>query len=780
MKSWGQWVAIGVSIALSSAVYTMMIMSMSGIEGPTKAFLKETHQEDFTVEMLNRITPQEAQNPALASFIANNLFTLSEIKRVEPQLYQSLIKVRQDAFTALYPMTQLELRQTKLLYFELNGVKHKALLLKENTAINLTYLEAGALPTQDDQIAINREYAKKNKLVIGDTLTLQDQTFTICGFVLFADYTFPMFDETFNVNIALQTTVLTTPAQYERMSGKESDHFSGLFGESQDDADFKHEVLDQYKKEPALNFITKISTTDLSMRSGAIKDELVQGWVMAVGFGVFLSLISVMIVGIIIFNMLHQQRSQIGVLKALGYKRLWIAMPYVSAVLVLALIMLVFGYVIGFVSAAPMTQLYLDFYLVPKEAIHPRWDIFAVAILVPLFVFASFTFLIVVRMLRTPVLDLLHPKENQSINALTKAVSTLMSKASAQKKFTWLYALHNARSFVIFFIGILFATLLINFSFTMDGMVEKLTVANIESMPYDYESYVDFTQGIPSVTADQEKFLLYPYGRVDQLNVIVIGLEPDSVLYPLIDDHGKTITGSLTNGIIISQKLRMKKGLKIGESLTFEIGSVSHSAIIQGISDEYVEDKIYLKRSVLSLWLSTNASEDLFTGIYSIEKPQAQGYTLILAKADLLNQTKAMSGFIDTVSLALVGGSALVAFCILYVLTSQTVFQNTYAISLLKVLGYKKKEVNAMILNGYLIYALASYLVSVPITYFALKSLLALFVVQYGITLPMQFGASEAAYGLIFVIGLFYAGTLHSRHKIEAISLQEALKAYRE
>lgn len=780
MKSWGQWVAIGFSIALSSAVYTMMILSMSGIEGPTRAFLKETHQEDFTIEMLNRITPDEAQKPQLAPFVTNNLFTLSEIKRVDPSLYLTLMKERQDVFINLYPMTQLELRQTKLLYFDLNGVKHKALLLKENTEINLTYLEEGTYPTQDDQIAINREYAKKNKLVIGDTLTLDEKPYTICGFVLFADYTFPMFDETFNVNIALQTTILTTPAQYELISGKESAHFSGLYGENQNDADFKKDVLDHFKDEPALNFITKISTTNLSLRSGAIKDELVQGWVMAVGFGVFLSLISVLIVGIIIFNMLHQQRSQIGLLKALGYRRLRIAIPYVSAVLVLALVMLILGYVIGFYAAAPMTQLYLDFYLVPKEAIHSRWDVFAVAILVPLFVFASFTLLIVVRMLRTPVLDLLHPKENLSINALTKTVSSLMAKASAQKKFTWLYALHNARSFVIFFIGILFATLLINFSFTMDGMVEKLTVANLESMPYEYESYVDFTQGIPTVTSDHEKFLLYPYGRVDQLNVIVVGLEADSTLYPLIDDHGKTITGSLTNGVIISQKLSLKKGYKLGETLEFEIGSVSHKLTIQGISDEYVDDKIYLERTVLSSWLSTNASEDLFTGIYSIAKPQTQGYTLILAKKDLLNQTKAMSGFIDTVSLALVGGSALVAFCILYVLTSQTVFQNTYAISLLKVLGYKKKEVNAMILNGYLIYALASYVISVPITIFTLKSLLALFVIQYGITLPMQFGVSETVYGLIFVIGLFYMGTLHSRHKIEAISLQEALKAYRE
>ena len=107
------------------------------------------------------------------------------------------------------------------------------------------------------------------------------------------------------------------------------------------------------------------------------------------------------------------------------------------------------------------------------------------------------------------------------------------------------------------------------------------------------------------------------------------------------------------------------------------------------------------------------------------------------------------------------------AFCILYVLTSQTVIQNTYALSLLKVLGYHKKEVNAMILNGYLIYTLFSYIVSLPLAVLALTALLKIFVVQYGILLPLSFGFDEAFKGLLFAIGLFYLGSLHSRKKIQ-------------
>ena len=55
-----QLVAIGFIIILSSATYTMMFYGLSGIEEPTEAYLSDYNQEDFAVEMLNRVTLEEA------------------------------------------------------------------------------------------------------------------------------------------------------------------------------------------------------------------------------------------------------------------------------------------------------------------------------------------------------------------------------------------------------------------------------------------------------------------------------------------------------------------------------------------------------------------------------------------------------------------------------------------------------------------------------------------------------------------------------------------------
>lgn len=101
IKKWMQLLAIGLIIILSSATYTMMYYALSGIEEPTEKYLEDYHQEDFSVEMLNVLTNEELQNPQYGSLIKQGIFTLAEIKRVEPKLFDELIDKRQQLISQI-------------------------------------------------------------------------------------------------------------------------------------------------------------------------------------------------------------------------------------------------------------------------------------------------------------------------------------------------------------------------------------------------------------------------------------------------------------------------------------------------------------------------------------------------------------------------------------------------------------------------------------------------------------------------------------------------------
>ena len=82
---------------------------------------------------------------------------------------------------------------------------------KQSDAVNTPCLLSGSLPAQDDEIAIDRVFAKNNGIKVGDTVTLKGKALKITGFIALPDYstlfesnTDSMFDS-INFSVAVMT-----------------------------------------------------------------------------------------------------------------------------------------------------------------------------------------------------------------------------------------------------------------------------------------------------------------------------------------------------------------------------------------------------------------------------------------------------------------------------------------------------------------------------------------------------------------------------------------------
>jgi len=767
---WLQLIAIGLIIILSSLTYTMMFYGLSGIEEPTETYLKEYRQEDFAVEFLNRVTPEEAEDPKIGELAALGRYALSDVKQANQQLFDALIAERRSQFLKEYPGTQVELRQFKTFQYDFKGRDHQALLVKDASAINRSYFEEGRAPGSDEEVALTKVYADKNGISIGDSFRLAEKTYRVSGFVLVPDYTLPVFQESFfNIDTALQTIVVTTDQEYEQIRSPENYRFSGT------DAGEPVETTFDAKKLP---FVTKVENTESIMRSGAIYGEITEGKVVALGLSIFIATLAVIIVALMISNLLQAERGQIGILKALGYRRIEIALPYLTSMMFLALVMLVIGYIVGSFLAEPLKALYLDFYLLPSSSISQRPVVFATAIIVPLAFFALISGLIIYEILGASALSLLTPQQSKSLNRLSRSVSRLLSHAKSITKFKYLYAIRSTSSFLLFFVGIMFSTLLIIFSFMMVGMIDRMTVESLKKYEYAYEAYID-PAAPPALAASQEKFLTYPYATVDGDLVTLHGLAKDNRLHRLYD--GKTDISSRTeDGAVLTRQLSMKLGLEAGETVTVKVDDETFVLKVAGVADEYVSKEIYLDIETLSRMLSEGRTGDLFSGVYSKQRPESAKFPVIIEKAGVIDQAKAMDDYVQLITRVMIGTAAGIASSILFVLTSLPVEKNYLTISLLKVMGYTRREVNAMVLNSYFAYTVLSCLVSIPLAYLILYMMMRFFLSEYDVILPLRFEPEFVLYTLAIILTLFFASTAVSRRKIERTPLQEVLKTYGE
>ena len=201
--------------------------------------------------------------------------------------------------------------------------------------------------------------------------------------------------------------------------------------------------------------------------------------------------------------------------------------------------------------------------------------------------------------------------------------------------------------FFIFFIGILFSTVLINFAFMANGILDRMTTEYLNKVDYQYQAFVDPTKALPEIRADDEKFLSYPYGYLGDKLVNLQGLSTTNSLYRLFDESGAERTADLELGVIITKKLSLETGLKEGDTIEIKANKKWVTSRITGISDEYISDTIYLNIATLSEMLTENGSRDFFNGIYATEEPDPNQYKMVISKSSLIEQSKAMSNYMS-------------------------------------------------------------------------------------------------------------------------------------
>ncbi|MGL4345185.1 MAG: FtsX-like permease family protein [Cellulosilyticaceae bacterium] len=775
-----QLAAIGMIIFLSAFIYTTMFYALDSMKLGMEDLMNEGKQEQFSVQMVNGIMPSEV-NYMMAHGGANYIgLTLMDIKSVDERLYDALIKRRIKAFDKVYAGYQLEPRTYKDIQFNGQGKANTIRLFKQGEAINLTYIEEGELPTKTDEIALTRVYAQKNGLQIGDTLQIKDKAYTLTGLVLFPDMTLPMLGSDFIIDNSKITVGCVTERSYKRLQGEENVYLAGRAKEEDAMKGFKKKVIDTIKEEGSLDFITQVVLTENQMRSGAIYTELESARAMTLGISMMISSIAVMVVGILTAKILKGEKVQLGVMKAMGYATLEITIPYIVMLLMISLPTLLVGYGAGVMAADPMKMFYLDFYLLPQRPITTRLSVVLTAVGVPLFMTIGLSYMIIKRLLDKNALELLKVGETEKFTVLSKCVFKLLSRAKVQTKYKYSFIFKNTGKFLVFFWGICFATFLIVMSLMMVGFFDKMTVDQYQQVAYQYEGIVDFTKPKPKLKEGDEKYLTIPNAFYKEEIVTLKGLSPEGKLYHLYDVKGNIVTPKLREGVLINRSFEITYGNKVGDVLTITIEERHYELEVVGITNSYGDPTVYGDLQKFSKMMTKDRTSKFFNGVYSERVLEEKQYATVIGKADLMEQMQLMQGFMQIAIYGMIGAAVWISVLILYILTTLTVEDNYYTISLLKVMGYNKREVSRMILNSYLLYAILTYIITLPVVVVSLQALMVYFSRAFDLVMPLEFRAWHAVVGLVMIVIIFLVGSYSAKRKIEKISLQEVLKAYRE
>lgn len=824
-----QMVGIIFCILLATGIYTAMSSALDRMEDRYHNYLREQNVEDFaftpkidyskdyTVSEIEELKKNELKDiPESQMDIVNKYemtigisdFPNSDIlyqyidyifnsngandKKLKEKVSPALEKYD---FSYYKEISKVDTEDKKL---------YKAIPYDKNKDINKPYLVEGCMPENKDEITVLPSFAKNNNINIGDNYSIGDKEYKVVGFAYSPDHILPIisinspiFSEK-NHNISYMTS-----STFEEFPGIKETAYVGAFNDKDKILDFES-LVDMFQNDENIT-LDATSAIRLS-RVNALEAEIKTDRIFAKYFMYLLLAISVFVIIVITKKRIDDERLQIGVLKALGYNRIKIAISYLVYPIFGSIIGGAIGFFAGAFASGYLSNIYLSYFNMPIDGYRFNINYLLEDIFVPLIILSLLAFLIAIFMLRKKPLKLLKEGSNLKVNFFSKFVTFVTKKLPFKTRFRYSLASRSLGKLLIvtltsFCTGLLIVLVLIGLNMfssmldkTFDGMKLKNQVAYIGTMSgySDTEDYIYTTnmtlEEVISSNGDSHKIERKKDDSedIEDYTVNVNGIDKELRLLEAKDKDGNNVYPKLVNDddIIVNQNIAKIADASVGDIIVFKSGDKEFRYKVVAIDNSFMGGSAYVKRAPLAKEFENDeaaynikfTNDDKYSSMSNLSKEETEKIANIMSIEDLRenleNQMSSSNGAIYVVIIF----ASIMAFVIILIIANIVVEENKKTISLMKVMGYDDKNISSIVLNIYTPFIIIAYLLSIPAMKRLLEFIVSKLTGSMDFAIPIEFSFVKALIGLAGLLISYFIAIFISRRTLNKVPLSVALK----
>ncbi len=657
-------------------------------------------------------------------------------------------------------------------------------------------LMEGSMPEKTDEIAIDRMYADNNSLKVGDVIASADQSWTVTGLVALSDYSAlfsdnndSMFDS-FKFGVAIVT----------------EDGFAQL-----DQSEMTYQYAWKYNEAPKNDIEEKEMSDDLmsDINSTIALDSYTPRYLnQAINFtgedmgsdrGMMIVLLYMIIVimafvfSVTISNTISKEANVIGTLRASGYTRGELVRHYMMVPIFVTLIGAGVGNILGYTVLKDVCAgMYYGSYSLPTYVTLWNSEAFILTTIVPVVMMAVITFVVLsYKMTLSPLKFLRRDlRRRKQKHALPLSVHIPFFN-----RFRIRVILQNISNYLVLFIGILFADMLLLFGLGLPVVLNhyKATIGDNMLASYQYmlqmpvgtvdedhklESMLNmmmFNRSVETDNTDAEKFSAYSLKMQQNATrteeILLYGIEPDSQ-YVHLDLQPTDVYISSA----YADKYLIQPGNTITLKETYE--DKSYNLTVTGIYDYEGALDVFMSREALNAMFDLGS--DYFCGYFSSSEITDIDSKYIGSVIDIEDLTKISRQLEQSMGgmMYMVDGFAMLIFIVLMYLLSKIIIEkNAQSISMSKILGYTNSEVSRLYIVSTFVVVAVSILISMPLVYQALVYVFRWMLINsMSGWIPIYLGKS--VYVKMFIMGVVSYGVvaLLEYRRIQKIPMDTALK----
>ncbi len=422
-----------------------------------------------------------------------------------------------------------------------------------------------------------------------------------------------------------------------------------------------------------------------------------------------------------------KERTQIGTLKALGFKNSKIMKHYVSYGFYISLIASILGIVVGrFTLGTFFLNTEASYFEIPVYNTVIVSQVYILAIFV-VFIITLVTYLSCRGILKESAVEALRvevPKvKNTKFNFTTKGI---FRKASISTRWNLRDIGRNKSRSLMAIVGIIGCTMLLVCAF---GMLDTMNAY----LDWEFDIINSFEYKISlsnNYTEEQLKNLTDKYGRATSQNLgveikigdkketnsLIVNDAKESLRYT---NHNKEYMYLEDNGIYITEKLSKKYGLNTGDEISWHIfgDDTWYTCKIVGINRDPQSQILNMTRNYYeSLGLKYRA-DSLYTNDDLSDVKTLEGVDTIQSIANLKSGMQSMLSTMKTMIVILIAVSAILGFVIIYNLGILSFSEKQYQFATLKVLGFKNRQISKIFVKQNLWIAVVGIILGLPLGY---------------------------------------------------------------
>lgn len=688
-------------------------------------------------------------------------------QKVEDANFTTYTPIPDEEITKLEEKYDLTLEAQKYVNIETDDTTARVFHKTDN--IDLYKVTVGNDAKNSGEIIISEGYAVNNDVQINDTMKIGDKNYTVTGFFQRPDYLYMLQNPSDSYkNITTFYLAYMTDDDFENLGNTNCQYLVRYNKDNQ--SDFRKYVHENY-------YMHEYTPASENMRITMVSDQAEMFILMAYVILCVLPLIAVALVSIIISRKVKSEQKMIGTLSALGYKKGQLIRHYAGFAAIPGLLGGIVTTILSAIFAQPYSELGLQDYE-PMRIIGRLNPIDAVlGIIVPTAMYVLAALISVRKMLKKDTVLLLAGNADGDKHKFRKVL------ADKKIPFRFKYAVRSvlgnpARSFVVL-LGVFLGCFIMLFSFSMFDSMIATQEKSIESIgDYKYQYILN------SMSKDNpyggEELLVSSMEKKDGSRITVMGTDKDNPYLNFNDEDGEKV--NISDGYYITSLMSMIYDWQAGDKITLynplslEEKEIKIKGIIKNDIQKAIITSIDKAADISGLEKGTH---NALISDAKLDIP-SENVAQETRKTDLGDQIDTIMNQMGFMLYLLVGLGIIICIAAIYVSVNMMVTENKNNISMLKVLGYRNRQIDKIVLNVNHIFLPIGILLSIPAAYGVANYFFKLFADIDGILVTTSISLKSYLLSFALTIASYVISVWFVRRKVKKVDMIECLKDNRE